>query len=87
MTPRPDPVRDRIDSDWAPGVPDDQGAMPTTLYRAMAGQVLALVIRPDGSKEQGEVRPAELRDRLDGRPMVDGWYSITGEYLGVDRPA
>ena len=81
-----DPVRDRIDSDWAPRMPDDPGLLPTTLYQALAGRVYTLVTWPDGSTVHGEVPIGQLEDLLDGKPVVEGWYSISGVYLGDHPP-
>ena len=81
-----DPVMDRIDSDWAPGLPDDPGLLPTTLYQNLAGRVYTLVTWPDESTVRGEVPLEQLRDKLDGRPLLEGWYSICGEYLGEHPP-
>lgn len=81
-----DPVRDRIDSDWAPGMPDDPGLLPTTLYQNLAGRVYTLTTWPDESTVHGEVPLEQLRDKLDGKPLLEGWYSISGEYLGEHPP-
>lgn len=81
-----DPVRDRIDSDWAPGVPDDPSLLPTTVYQALAGRVYTLVTWPDESTVHGEVPIEQLEDLLDGKPVVEGWYSISGVYLGAHPP-
>lgn len=81
-----DPVRDRIDSDWAPGMADDPGLLPTTLYQPLAGRVYTLVTYPDESTARGEVSVEQLMDLLDGKPVVEGWYSISGIYLGNQPP-
>ena len=81
-----DPVRDRIDSDWAPGMPDDPGLLPTTLYQYLAGRVYTLVTWPDESTVHGEVPVQQLRDILGGKPLLEGWYDICGEYIGEHPP-
>ena len=82
-----DPVRDRIDSDWAPGMPDDPGLLPTTLYQALAGRVYTLVTWSDGSTVHGEVPLQQLEDIVGKGNVREGWYSISGFYLGGQPPS
>ena len=84
--PATNPVQDRIDSDWAPGVPDDPGLLPTTLYQALAGRVYTLVTYPDESTVRGEIPLEQLEDIVGSGRVLEGWYSITGEYLGEHPP-
>lgn len=81
-----DPVMDRIDSDWAPGMPDDPDTLPTTLYQLMDGRVHTLMTWPDESMARGEVPLQQLLDLLDGRQPIDGWYDLLGRYLGEHPP-
>lgn len=81
------PVRDRIDSNWAPGMPDDPGLLPTTMYQALAGRVYTLVTWPDESTARGEVPIEQLEDMVGRGNVREGWYSISGDYLGDHPPA
>ena len=81
-----DPIRDRVDSDWAPGMPDDPGLLPTTLYQALAGRVYTLVTNPDESTARGEIPFEQLEDIVGKGNVREGWYSISGDYLGTQPP-
>jgi hypothetical protein len=68
-----DPVRDRIDSDWAPGVPNDPSLLPTMFYQAGRQGVHA-----DQSRRVHRTRRGTDR-RTPGS-------TISGVYLGGHPP-
>jgi hypothetical protein len=68
---------------FAPGVPDDPGAVPDTYYQVLLGNVYTLTRWADGSTVRGEVQLAEL-EVLVGGPLREGWYGTTGGYLGTE---
>lgn len=69
---------------FAPGVPDDQDAVPEVLYQVLLGRVFTLTRWKDGSTARGEVALADL-EALSGGPITkEGWYDVLGRYLGPE---
>jgi hypothetical protein len=67
---------------FAPGVPEDDVAIPVVRYQALMGNVYTLVRWQDGSTVRGEVPLAELVALVSG-PVREGWYDAAGAYLGA----
>jgi len=73
-------------TDFAPGLPLDPADAPETLYQALLGRVYTLQRRRDGTRSRGEVPLQQLQDLLGDRPVREGWYSASGDWLGAHPP-
>lgn len=73
-------------TDFAPGVPDDQDAIPELFYQVLLGRVYTLTRWKDGSTARGEVTLQELEQLADAAITKEGWYDALVKYLGSELP-
>lgn len=71
---------------FAPGVPDDLGAVPELLYQVLLGRVFTLTRWRDGSTARGEVQLADLEAVAGSAVTREGWYDALGKYIGPELP-
>lgn len=71
---------------FAPGVPDDLGAVPELLYQVLLGRVFTLTRWRDGSTARGEVQLADLEAVAGSAVAREGWYDALGKYIGPELP-
>lgn len=67
--------------DSAIGMPIDPNAIPEVRYQVLDGTVFLLQHWKDGSTLRGEIEMETLA-QLIGAPPQEGWYDVTGAYLG-----
>lgn len=71
---------------FAPGVPDDQDAVPELLYQVLLGRVFTLTRWRDGSTARGEVPLTDLEAVAGSTVTREGWYDALGKYVGPELP-
>ena len=71
---------------FAPGVPDDLGAVPELLYQVLLGRVFTLMRWRDGSTARGETQLANLEAVAGSAVTREGWYDALGKYIGPELP-
>lgn len=88
------PVLGRYPDDWhlywkwgfAPGIPADPDAIPTTRFLVLAGQAFTLTRWKGGTTVRAEISLREFSQRTGVKAPLDGWYDLAGEFLG-EEPA
>ena len=69
---------------FAPDVPADPEPIPTTRFLVQAGRASPVIRWKDGSSERVEISLHEFSHRTGVPATVDGWYALSGDYLGEE---